>query len=51
MTTVDLFRTFTAVRNLYLSEELGLHVAPVRQGLSEETIPEVFNNLRCMPFS
>ena len=43
---LELLRPFTAVKDLYLSEEVALHVAPVLQELFEEQVTEVLPALQ-----
>jgi hypothetical protein len=42
---LELLRPFTAVKNLYLSEGFGLHIAPALQELVEGSMKKVFRTL------
>jgi hypothetical protein len=43
---LEIFRPFTAVKDLYLSREFALHIAPALQGLVGERAMEVLPSLR-----
>jgi hypothetical protein len=45
---LELLRPFTTVKDLYLSDEVALHVAPALQELSEERVTEVLLALQNM---
>ncbi|KAI0298748.1 hypothetical protein B0F90DRAFT_1926377 [Multifurca ochricompacta] len=47
---LGLFRTFTAVETLYVSKELGPHVAPALEDLSRDPAMAVLLKLRCLQF-